>query len=223
MVKIDRTALETEEWLGAMADFLRTAEAAGSDAHDQEAELLKVVASREGWSEGQLQDEIEALYGRFQYWFPRLSTYAAVILLHSLVETQLLAYADRICAARNLRLNARDLQGRGVKQARAYLLKVACLDLATDDGWRVVEDLQDLRNIIVHRRGRQGASPEHQASMRRLLKAYPDTLVLGAAFTPAEEEARVSFRFCSECLNAVELFLRRVATAAGFPDKAWSA
>jgi hypothetical protein len=176
--KIDIHAWETEAWLYGTKTLLETIRGAADEAASREADELKRRAQSQGWDADQYFDEDEILDEKFLHWLPRVSTYSVIILLQSLVETQLHAYAPRLQQEHRLELGVNDLAGKGVSPAKKYIIRVARIDIENDPGWQKLADLQALRNIIVHQRGRQGESPFQQKAVQELLKKYPDDLSL---------------------------------------------
>jgi hypothetical protein len=224
VVKIDLLAWEFEAWLEGTKAFLDAIDRAVSEAAETEAaDRLRQRAESEGWEAGDYFAEDQYLRETFGHWLPRLSAYAVIILLQSLVEDQLRACAKRLRRDRALSLDVRDLHGRGVEPARNYLVKVANLDVANDLGWHELSNLQALRNIIVHRRGRLGESGAHQEDVRRLIKEYPEDLALSPApfrglEKTAEQELTVTFRLCSHFIREVDAFFHRLFKAIGVQD-----
>lgn len=220
MVKVDFLALETDLWLYGTRAFLEAIQHAVADAESREAQELKRRAESEAWEPGEYFAESDVLREKFQHWLPRLSAYSVIILLYSLVETQLDAYAHRLQRARGLTLGVGDSHRKGTERAKKYIIKVVGIDIANDLGWREVSNLQKLRNIIVHRRGRQGDSRDQQL-VQGLLNQYPQDLSLTAAGL-SDRELLVTFRLCSHFLREVEAFFHRFCAAAGFQNKGWS-
>jgi hypothetical protein len=222
VVKIDFMAMETDSWLYATRAFLEAMTRAVAEAESREDEELKRRAAAESWPPEEYFAEQDVLREKFGHWLPRLSAYSVIILLQSLVETQLHAYARRLRRVQGQKLDVSDLQGKGICPAQKYITKVGGINIANDLGWRDLCNLQDLRNIIVHRRGRQG-SPEQQKIVHRLLKQYPEDLSLRTLWSdPEDHEVLVTFRLCSHFMGQVEAFFRRLCKAAGFQEKGWS-
>jgi uncharacterized protein YutE (UPF0331/DUF86 family) len=83
--------------------------------------------------------------------------------------------------------------------------------------------LQKLRNIIVHRDGRQGESNEQQKQVQYLLNKYKDKFSLSPAFHSADAGIQISMSLCSDFAREIESFLKKVFKAAGFPEEGlWS-
>lgn len=194
-MKIDLVAGDTEAWLSGTRAFLDACNQAVSAIGERELEELKRRARSHNWDAPQYFAEEDVLLDKFHHWLPRLATYSVVILLHSLVETQLHAYAGRLQRERNLPLTVSDIQGKGVEQAKRYILKVASLSISSDPGWQTLGDLVDLRNIIVHRRGRRGSAASHQNTFERLVRRYGDHLAVQKLYSladPVDDELLVT-------------------------------
>jgi hypothetical protein len=183
VVKIDFLAWETEAWARATQSFLQLLAEAVPKAEAAAIAELDKQANEDGWDPGEHEAVLEALREQFRHWLPIVSAYSAVVLLHSIVETQLVAYAKRLRKDRNLQLKLSEIRGQGVQAARTYITKVAGVPIAQDPGWHQLENLQALRNIIVHRRGRQGADSRQRDTVRRLVAEYSDDLRLTDAYS----------------------------------------
>jgi hypothetical protein len=85
------------------------------EAAVREDEALRCVAEREGWDEDDYSAGLQKLDAKFNWWIPNLTAYSAVVILHSLVETQLPACAERLRRDRALKLAVKDIAGRGVE------------------------------------------------------------------------------------------------------------
>lgn len=224
MVKIDFFAWEFKSWLSGTRTFLELLSHAVSEAAAAEAAAkLKQRAESEGWEADDYFAEDDVLQEDFEHWLPRLSTYAVIILLQSLVETQLHACARRLRRDQALNLDVKDLHGTGVLPAKTYLIKIANLDIANDLGWHELSNLQDIRNIIIHRRGRPGESSDQRDVVNRLLKEYPEDLTLNPARSRGvtntkEQELAITFRLCSHFLREIDEFFQRLFKAAGFQE-----
>jgi len=221
MVRIDFLAWETKAWVEGVRDFLQMLSAAIDDASVKEKVALEGFARASDMDPAEYLSELQTLDHKFQRWLPRVSSYSAVILLHSLVETQLLEYAARLRRHHELRIGVRDLAGKGVDAAKVYITKVAAVDIANDLGWLELKNLQELRNIIVHRRGRQGGSPEQQKTVKRLLDEYKEDISLTDRANVEDCEVEISLRLCFHFVTEVDQFFQRLCLASGFQERAW--
>lgn len=148
-MKIDLLVWDFNAWLLGTKAFLNAISHAGSEtAATQAAEELRRRAESAGWEAEEYFAEDDVLHENFEHWWPRLSTYAVIILLHSSVETQLHICARRLRQDRSLSLDVKDIHGAGIVLAKTYLLRVANLAGITNDlGWQEPTNLQDIRNI----------------------------------------------------------------------------
>jgi hypothetical protein len=176
--------------------------------------------ARDGdWDPGEHDAELEAVREKFGHWLPIVSAYSALVLLHSLVETQLLAYAKRLRKQRGLQLDVSDIKGQGVAALKTYFTKAAAVPIGQDLGWQELKNLQDLRNIIVHRRGQQGPDVRQQQNVQRLVAEYSSDLSLTEGVSLESRELLVSFRLCHHFVDQVEQFFVRFCRAAGFQER----
>ncbi len=203
--------LRTNDFINLLDDVLPT-------KAWQETEALKKFAESEGWDYGDYQAESQALDEKLHHWMPRLAAYSCIILLYSVVENQLQAYAEQVGKKQNSSFCVQDLRGHGVRQVALYLSRVAGIDLTKDPDWADIERLRELRNLIVHAGGKP-STKEQQTLMKELLDQYPGKVSLDDSYWPPHGQIWISMNLCSELGNRVEAFFRRLFKTAGFSEK----
>jgi hypothetical protein len=139
-------------------------------------------------------------------------------ILHSIVETQLDAFAEYMGQQRGAKLRVKDMAGKGIDRSVGYLKLVLSIDVKADPAWSRLKDLQSLRNIIVHRGGKRGESLEHQKTVDGLVKKYPQKLALRAA-DGFHEQIWMSMNLCRDLVRDVDGFFERVFRASGLPNR----
>ena len=175
-------------------------------------------AAQEDWESGEYSVERDILNAKFCTWIPIFSAYSAVILLHSIVETQLRAFAEHMGEKRDLKLRVKDMAGRGVEQSALYLDRVPSVPVKMDSAWCSVRDLQSLRNIIVHRGGKSGERRGQKKEMERLVKKYPQELQFQKA-DGIHDQLWVSMKLCRSFVGIISEFFERVFKSAGLPNR----
>ena len=168
------------------------------------------LAGREGWEFPQYAGESQVLDAQLHY-LTRYTTYSAVFLLCSFIETQLVGCAVRLARKKNPSSKAHDLN---LTRAKAVSFLQNASALRTDDpDWKFLDDMRVLRNIIVHQDGRRG---EDADEYKRLLDEYkPDLRERSAGW---ELELHVSIRLCRKFLERAEQFVKRLLIASGSQD-----
>jgi hypothetical protein len=116
------------------------------------------------------------------------------------------------------KLRVEDLVGKGVDRSVNYLKRVLSIDVRADPAWSRLKDLQSLRNIIVHRGGKPGESPEHQKRANELIKKYPQSLELRKT-DGFHEQIWMSMNLCRDFANDIDGFFERVFKASGLPNR----
>ena len=177
-----------------------------------EREALQRFAREAGWDESDYGAEKSEIDSKFEYWLPRVLAYSCVSLLQALVETQLLALANRLRDLHGTKIAPDDLSGSPVERSRTYLTKIMDLDVGSDPAWEHLRNLAKIRNIVIHRRGAIGTAQQHREEVHRLIAKYPDRLSehLG--------DLRISFELCYFFLDEVEGFFKRLFLEVGLPD-----
>jgi hypothetical protein len=179
---------------------------------------LEQLAEKAGWETGDYAVERSVLDAKFHLWVPTFASWSAAIILHSIVETQLNAFAEYMGQQRGAKLRVKDAAGKGIDQPASYLKLALSIDVKTDPAWSQLKDLQSLRNIIVHRGGKRGESPRHQETVDELVKKYPHKLELRAA-DGFHEQIWMSMNLCRDFVRNVDGFFERVFRASGLPNR----
>lgn len=199
--------VETSERIYGLSALVELIYRSTPEIEFRDREALKDLAENEGWDYGDYQVEGQMLDVKFQYWLPRLSAYSVLILLSSVVETQLLLFAKDRATLVAAGFDAKEFGSDVLKRAAAYIRRVtdSKLDVTRNRYWQPLDDLQFLRNIVVHRAGRP-RSDERQRT-EKLCKKYRGLSL---------EENRYSFSRESELHLTIHACRHFVAQAEGF-------
>lgn len=209
MVKIsfDPLVTETAQRLYGLSALIELIYRATPDVELQERDALKQLAERDGWEYGDYNVEDQFLDIKFREELPKLSAYSVIILLSSIVESQLLAYARRVGRQRNSAFDPNDLKGSVLERTTQYVKKISGSDLTMDQRWKTLDDLQHLRNIIVHRAGKPDLDKDHQVP--RICKTYPGISLADNPYSISRNlELRVSIHSCRYFTGEVEEFFK---------------
>ena len=98
---------------GATA-FLEAIDTAIPMLEANENQYLERLSAQEGWEYPDYAIEKIELDAKFRTWVPMFATYSVIILLHSVIETQLLGFAERLGQKRDTKLRVKQLAGRGL-------------------------------------------------------------------------------------------------------------
>ena len=216
-IRLEPVVIDTFAWIFGLRAFLEEIEAALPDAEGKAFAYLNQLAKEQKWEETDYSLEEAEVKSKFQHWVPRLLGYSAVTLIHSVVEAQLTATATRLRQLHGYSLKMNDLRGDPLERAKIYLTKVAGIQVGSDNGWQVLQDLAELRNIIVHRRGRQGADLKDQRSVQQLTERYPDGISLSGRRDDPDAEVEVSVAMCKRFIDETECFFERLFAATAWP------
>src|SRR5271157_2067100 len=180
-VAIDFLVMETFQRLFGVLSLCNLLDKTIPEAELEETASLREVAKGEGWDYGEYQAEVQGIEAKFRRWLPRFSAYSIIILLHSILETQLAAYAERVGRTKKAARRLKDTKGKGIEQARRFLKQVSTVDIGSDPSWKRLGDLRALRNITVHGGGKLADSKKRQQVMDRLLRSYEGKLAFREA------------------------------------------
>ena len=199
--------------LGALIELIYRATPA---IEIQERDALEELAERDGWEYGDFAVEDQLLDIKFGHWVPKLAHYSIIILLSSIVETQLLAFAKKIGKREKCTFEPGDLRGSALEKVALYVKRASELELTQNPHWKTLKDLQDLRDVIVHRAGRPGT--DKAAQFGQMIKNLP---LLSLAPNPhgwePDDEIDVSIHACRYFAKEVEIFFKELFKQAGLP------
>jgi hypothetical protein len=202
---------------GALA-FLETMNDGIPTVEEKESRYLEQLAAEGGWEHGEYAAERDVLNDKFHTWVPTFAAYSVTILLYSIVETQLDAFAGHMGKRLGSKLQVRDMAGKGVDRSARYLERVLSIDVKTDPAWSRLKDLQSLRNIMVHRGGKRGESKEQQDTVDELVRRYPQALELRKA-DGFHEQIWMSMNLCRDFAQDIDGFFDRAFKASGLPNR----
>lgn len=217
---IDFLVMETFARLYGALSLCNLLDKAIPEAELDETASLREIAEEEGWEYGEYRAEVDGLEAKFRHWLPRFSAYSVIILLYSVLETQLAAYAERVGHAKESVFQLKDIHGKGIEQARIFLLRASAIDIASDPLWGQLMDLHKLRNFIVHSGGKLSGSKRQNDEVDRLVRSYKGKL----DFPEHGElygfgEIWISMPLCRMFGQEVEGFFERLFKAGGLPDR----
>lgn len=164
MVKIrfDQLVTDTSQRLYGLSALIDLIDEAHPKVWQQGKEALSERAENEGWDYGDYSLEAQFLDANFTYWLAKEEAYSILVLLSSIVETQILGYAQRIAVRKGHGFDPKDFRNAILDRAAAYIKEIAGSDITQNTRWEVLKDLQTLRNVIVHRAGKPDEGEKEQ-------------------------------------------------------------
>ncbi len=217
MWKIDPLVDETAQRLYGLNALIELVYRATPEAELQARDALKLKAKHESWDSGDFQTENQFLDVQFKHWLPTLSAYSIIIMLSSIVEIQLLAFARSLGRHNTSTFDPNDLKGSVVEKTALYVKKVCGLELGKNARWQKLRDLQDLRDIIVHR----GGKPTDRSNrVGQMSKTYPGISLAQNPYTVARDlELSITVHACRYFASEVEEFFKGLFRDADLPVK----
>ncbi|MDP2606428.1 MAG: hypothetical protein Q8S00_28130 [Deltaproteobacteria bacterium] len=212
---VDPFIIDTLVWLESVRTYLKEMETAIPQARLRAGQKMSEAAKHQNWSEDALQLETDIIESRFDTDLPKLLRYSVVVLLHTIVETQLFRLANHLREKNKFSLKVTDFKGRPFDQAKLYFDKVVNLRISNDPAWDKLMDLSTLRDIIAHRGGRQGIDSTHQETVNKLIGKYKDEIRLIGSPNNPDSEIEISNAFCRTFLDLIENFFDRLFKASG--------
>ena len=184
--------------------FVAALDAAVPQAHLAAGSALRAWAEAQGLDAAEYFSERDVLEEQHKWWVPRLAAYSAIVAVHSLVEAELFACADR------LRAGLKSPKRRGLDRARASFMRATAVDVTEDDTWPDMLRLEELRNIVVHRGGNVEQSDNDRKVVARLQKVYDSKLWLVKRSQLHGEYVHVTPTLCTEFAEKAEVLFRRL-------------
>jgi hypothetical protein len=217
-IQFDPLVTETSQRLYGLGALIELIYRATPDVELQERDALKQLAEHENWDYGDYSVEAQFMDVKFRYWLPKSAAYSIIILLSSIVETQLFAFARWVGKREGSAFDPNDLKGSVLDRTALYVRRVSGVELAKNACWRKLRDLQDLRDIIVHRAGKPGDDREH---VEQMCKSYPGISLDENPYTiRGDPELGATLHSCRYFAREVEEFFKGVFKEAGLPVNA---
>jgi hypothetical protein len=214
--RFDKLVTETSQRLYGLSALIELVYRATPEVELQERNALEQLARQENWNFGDYSVEDDFLDVKFKYWLPKLAGHSIIILLHSILETQLLAYAKFAGQREGSAFDPNDLKGSVLDRTAQYVKKVSGLELAKNVHWKALRDLQDLRDTIVHRAGKPGDDKKRQ--LEQMCRSYPGISLDENPFTiKGDPEVGVTVHSCRYFAREVELFFKDLFKHADLP------
>ena len=94
-IRLEPVVIDTFAWIFGVRAFLEEIETALPDAESKALDYLNQLAREQKWDETDYSLENAEIKSKFKHWLPRVVGYSAITLIHTVVETQLIATANR--------------------------------------------------------------------------------------------------------------------------------
>lgn len=213
----DTTVVNTNLRISVAHAFLEAVEKGLPLAEEHQLKALKEKASIEGWDLDEYSSESQTIGHYFGFEIPRMFGYTYIALLHSIVETRLIALARYLRQKNNFDLKFNDLRGSPIDCVKKYLSKIAKIEVGNEPGWQILQDLQKLRNIIIHHGGSVGIEKKQKAEIQLLIDKYHDHLSVHVSkhFDEDGGELFISVDLCLMFVNKIEKFFQNIFKIAG--------
>ena len=200
--------------LSVASEFLKVVDDAIPLLESKARNDLERFAVEEDLEAGEYFMEKGILDWRFQTWIPTFAAYSVIVLIYSIVEAQLNAFAEILGRKRGA--EPPEVNGRsGIDQAALYLARVLSVPVEKDPAWGCIKDMQKLRNAIVHRNGKCGKSSKQQEEEKGLLKRYP--LLKLEKLDGIHNQIVIPMPLCRTFASTADAFFVRAFKSAGLP------
>ena len=206
MVKINRFRVQTLGRVFGTRAFVAAIDDAIPLAQERAQDALRLWAEENGIEFAEYDSERRMLEEWYGWWAPRLASYSALISVHSLVEAELFACADRADVPQTVVKGKR----RGLGRAASRLRRVTGVDVAADDDWPHLLRLEELRHIIVHRGGSVERSDEDRNTVTRLQRHYKGQLWIAKRTELHDAHIHVAPNLCNRFATIAEEMFRRL-------------
>ena len=163
------------------------------------------------------EEEINECDRRYEISFRRLLRYSSLVVIYTLMESNLSLIAKQISERKKLALDLDDLKAKDqVKQFKKFWTCVAGLNWWEDPGWQVLRDIEQLRHCIVHR---NGVLRENDAQIRQLAKKRDSGVRVVKSNdlkdTDSVDKAEVDEGYCLRAIEQMSGLLKQIFDRAG--------
>lgn len=217
--RLNKLSLDTSARIAGVRAYLDLIQQGIPEIENKERERLIQLSLAEGWDEADYDVSRQIIDERFTHWIPRFSAYSAIILLYSVLEVQLIACAQVVGTKHQTPFAVTDLRGRGLTPSILFIERLAGHKVFDQPEWTVMSDLQNLRNILVHRIGVRGELDRHHTQADHLAKKYAGKIEFSEDSSWMYGEAALSLDLCFEFVDGVERFFFSLFQALGLPTK----
>ena len=204
LIRIDRFTVETMGRAWGTQTFVSAMDDGVAEAWEKAQHRLRVFCEENGLEAAEYFMERQVLDEQYTSWVTRLSTYASVVAVHVLTESELFAIADDF--AKRTKTDAGRPAQRNLNAAAWYLDEVTNVNVTTQPSWRDMKNVQKLRHLIVHRGGNVTRARDRD-DVSRLARHYGEQRIGVASGELRDDHLVVSQNLCREFADkAVELF-----------------
>ena len=216
-IKFEHTVLNTSIKISVAKAFLEAFRNGLPHAKDHQLKILKDTAENDEYDQELLSTDLQGIENDYEEEIPKMFTYAFIPLLHSLVETRLIALARDFQRKNNFPIDVNDLDGPPIKRSKKYLKKVADIEIGREPNWATLTDLQTLRNIVVHRGGGIGLDDEQKKRVKQLSEKYKREIQIKESkiLDDLGGEVIISENLCEKFLNEIQEFFTRLYNKLG--------
>ncbi len=211
-MKDDYFRTETMTLVRKLARYQEAMEDQRSFFYDSHSEK---ILSRPDLNPDDREGFLDGLSGRESF-FERALRYSFIVLLHLVVENQIVQFCDELKEQRDLPLRSTEMSGDAIKRSKAYLQKVARI---SNLNWTPVEDLSKVRNCIVHAFGKVELSRDE--SHLRQIASRGNGLSITSWNIGWEEGGVLSLtsEYCASAVRDATTFFEEMFEASGFGPK----
>mgnify|MGYP001577701056 CR=1 FL=1 len=212
MVKInwDGYRWDTQHVLDDLKDYVNFME--NQLQHVREAERAKIPQKPPRSSEEEFMEWQAELYyyeNQIEKDFPNKARYSFVVLLQIIIESRTRGVCNSIADRRSFSLKEKDLKGASLERLKTYLEKVAQVRLPDEKTLQEVNDIQKVRNCIVH----AGGELELSKDKARLIQLVKES---NGISVDEDGYLLVSLEYYSRAIQSASELFEQIFEAAGF-------
>jgi hypothetical protein len=148
--------------------------------------------------------------------FENLSAYSIITSCYMLFETNLTAFANIAKKHYFLGLKYNDLAGGKTEKIKTYLSKLANIDIAKNDYWAQLKDLEVIRNCIIHNEGKVNHEFKDSKKIKSIVHKYSDHISVNKPIYADEDYLIIKFSLCNHFLEILNSFFDELVNLFGF-------
>lgn len=213
-LNVNGIAINTFRRLGQVRALIQVLDLGIPEVSHRLLEDLKEEAEQGSWEYGDCQSEAQILDEQLATWVPCFAAYSCVTLLHTIVEMQLLAVANWVCTREKSKVMVSDIKGGDLDRCVLFLDRIGSIKVKEVPEWTAVDDIRQLRNLIVHYGGRP--TEKHRGLLERLEQRYHPKFRL--EFDIIGEFVYLPLNLCAKFADDAAEFFKGLFSAAGLRD-----
>lgn len=210
ILNFDVHRFETEIAFKNLLDYLTMMEKSVKILQEEEFQQLSALPepnSEEEYDERRM--EMQYHQERFEIEIPNMVRYGLIMMLQSNIESNLRNTCHEIARRKQLKFDEKDYRGNVYEKAKKFLLKEANLKVAELPMWNEMQNIQKVRDSLVHVDGVIADSRD----VKHLKAMIGRAIGLSLDYS---DKLFIEYRYCHNSVIAAHRFFKGLLDKTGF-------